>query len=119
VRNGGRNEKKPNAMEVLFGEDITNPAECTKYPSPDEGYNYKDNYYLQEQVYKSLDYYIKEVTTKGRKEKYEQIRKRWPAKNSEKITAQMISGDRWDFILGVEMEDGTFLLGYVLEAYMK
>lgn len=115
-----QNEK--NEMEILFEGKPINPAkENVKSPAEPAQNIYTNFYTLSQQVYASMDYYIQKVNAQKGKNKqvYEHIAKAWPIKSGTLVPMQYISGSRWDFIFDVQLQDNTYLLGYLQSAYKK
>lgn len=111
TQSGGNSE-----VQKLFQGPPIDPTKSTKL-SPDEPIHHDRNMTLGDQLYKSINYYIE-------REESDPSNRYWIAKhrgfaNRPSVPLQRISGGRWDFILGVQLEDGTYLFGYLLKEYTR
>jgi hypothetical protein len=102
-----------NPVQKLFDGEPIDPDGCT-IKSPKEETRYSRNNSLRDQVLRSIKFYI---------QKEEECKTQyWVAKqcfDKPTVPLQRISGGRWDFIINVQLEDGTFLFGYLIHTYRR
>ena len=108
--------EEKNEVQKLFEGPPLDPARANK-GSPDEPILWERNMTLGHQMLRSIHYYVQQ-------EDQSTDHQYWTAKHRGQINSpsrplQSISGGRWDFILGVQLADGTYFFGYLLHKYTQ